>query len=211
MAARASSAARASGRGPCTASAAPSGAIVARVKGERRDELSAYLDVAATCLSPLLERERLLQRSAAGERALLGNSEARLTRLGFDLHDGPVQDVLILGQETRTLRDQIYPFVLESHRELAYGRFEDLIARVVELDRALRDAAHSLETRSVVSRPLAEILHREVESFRARRHRGDPDDPGRPRDSRPATARRRFSCYPGVAFERQRAQWRDDG
>ena len=58
--------------------------------------------------------------------------------------------------------------MLESHRELAYGRFEDLIARVAELDRTLRDAAHSLETRSVVSRPLAEILHREVEAFQAR-------------------------------------------
>ena len=57
--------------------------------------------------------------------------------------------------------------MLESHRELAYGRFEDLIARVVELDRQLREAAHSLESRSIVSRPLAEILHREVEAFQA--------------------------------------------
>jgi signal transduction histidine kinase len=144
------------------------GAIVARIKGERREELSAYLDFAALSLGPLLEREWLLRRSAAGERALLGNAEARLTRFGFDLHDGPVQEVLVLGHETRALRDQIYPFLLESHRELAYGRFEDLLARVVELDRQLREAAHSLESRSIVSRPLAEILHREVEAFGAR-------------------------------------------
>jgi len=144
---------------------APTGAIVARVKPERAEELPVYLDVSAISMSPLLERERLLERGTAGERALLGNAEARLTRLGFDLHDGPVQDVLVLGQETRELRDQIYPFVLETHRELAFGRFEDLLARVVDLDRQLRDAAHSLESRSIVSRPLAEILHREVEAF----------------------------------------------
>jgi len=141
------------------------GAIVSRLKGELGEELTAYLDVAATSLAPLLEREWLLRRSAARERALLGSAEARLTRLGFDLHDGPVQDVLVLGQETRAFRDQIYPFVLESHRDLAHGRFEDLLARVIELDRQLREAAHSLESRSVVSRPLAEILHREVEAF----------------------------------------------
>jgi len=143
----------------------PIGALVARPKTERADELPVYLDTAATSMSPLLERERLLQRSATGERALVGNAEARLTRLGFDLHDGPVQDVLVLGQETRQFRDQIYPFVLETHRELAFGRFQDLIARVGDLDRQLREAAHSLESRSIVSRPLAEILHREVEAF----------------------------------------------
>ena len=147
---------------------APTGALVARPKAERVEELPVYLEVAATSMSPLLERERLLQRSAAGERALLGNAEARLTRLGFDLHDGPVQDVLVLGQETRQFRDQIYPFVTETHRELAFGRFEDLIARVSDLDRQLREAAHSLESRSIVSRPLAEILHREVEAFNGR-------------------------------------------
>jgi signal transduction histidine kinase len=82
----------------------------------------------------------------------------------------------------RQLRDQIYPFVLESHRELAHGRFDDVLARLVELDRQLREMAHSLESRSIVSRPLAEILHREVEAFAQRTGiagsvevRGDPE------------------------------------
>ena len=103
-------------------------------------------------------------------------------RLGFDLHDGPIQDVLALAADVRLLQQQVYPFVLEDQREVAYGRFEDLTARLVDLDRHLREIAHSLETKSVLSRPLGEILHREVDNFAERTGlraaleiRGDPD------------------------------------
>ena len=160
----------------------PAGAIVIRVFGDPRRDVRAYLDEAATALSPVLERELLLERDAARERALVAASEKRLMRLGFDLHDGPIQDVLALAGETRQLRDQVYPFVLETHRELAYGRFEDMLARLTDLDRTLRGLAHSLETKSVVSRPLSEIVHREVDSFAERSGieatvevRGDPE------------------------------------
>jgi two-component system sensor histidine kinase DegS len=130
----------------------------------------------------VVEREHLLEHSALREQMLLASSERRLMRLGFDLHDGPIQDVLALAADVRLLQEQVYPFVLESHREQAYGRFDDLTARLVELDRQLREIAHSLETKSVVSRPLGEILHREIDSFSERSGiraeleiRGDPD------------------------------------
>ena len=89
-------------------------------------------------------------------------------RLGFDLHDGPIQDVLALAADVHLLQEQVYPFVLEKHRDQAAGRFDDLTARLVELDRDLREIAHSLETKSVVSRPLGEILHREIDAFSER-------------------------------------------
>ena len=195
-----------------TASATPPARSSPASTATRGRDVRAYLDVAATALSPLLERELLLERNAARERALLGTAENRLTRLGFDLHDGPVQDVLALGAETRQLRDQVYPFVLESHRELVYGRFDDLLARLVELDRQLRETAHSLETKSIVSRPLAEILHREVEAFAERTGiEALARRPGRSRVAQPAAARRGLPGDPGVALERARAQRRDDG
>ena len=160
----------------------PAGAIVIRVYGDPRRDVSAYLDAAAAALSPVLERELLLERDAARERALVAAGEKRLMRLGFDLHDGPIQDVLALAGETQRLRDQIYPFVLETHRELAYGRFDDMLARLTDLDRGLRELAHSLETKSIVSRPLSEIIHREVDAFAERSGieatvevRGDPE------------------------------------
>ena len=43
-----------------------------------------------------------------------------------------------------------------------------MLARLTDLDRGLRELAHSLETKSIVSRPLSEILHREVDAFAER-------------------------------------------
>jgi len=99
---------------------------------------------------------------------LVGASERRLMRLGFDLHDGPIQDVLALAADVRLLQQQVFPFVLEEYRDQASGRFDDLTGRLTELDRELRELAHSLETKSVISRPLGEILHREIDTFSER-------------------------------------------
>ncbi len=160
----------------------PYAAVVGRCGSVGRDVADAFLAEAARFMCPIVERERLLEHSGARERTLVAASERRLMRLGFDLHDGPVQDVLALAAEVRLLQQQVYPFVLAEHREIAYGRFEDLTARLVDLDRHLREIAHSLETKSVLSRPLGEILHREVDNFAERTGlevsleiRGDPD------------------------------------
>jgi signal transduction histidine kinase len=103
-------------------------------------------------------------------------------RIGFDLHDGPIQDVLSLGAEVTLLRDQVYPFITDTHRERAAGRFDDILARVTELDRQLRELSRSLESRSIITRPLGEILHREADAFAERTGietrleiRGDPE------------------------------------
>jgi signal transduction histidine kinase len=160
---------------------APAAAIVARVS-EPVTRADAYLAVTALAMSAIFERELLLERTAERERLLVRAGEQRLMRLGFDLHDGPIQDVLALGAEVTLLRDQIYPFILDSHRERAAGRFDDVLARITELDRHLRELSRSLESRSIVTRPLGEILHREVEAFAERAGiearleiRGDPE------------------------------------
>ncbi len=144
------------------------GAIVANAQGDERERAPAFLGTTAAALGPVLERELLLDRSRARERTLVASAEKRLMRLGFDLHDGPIQDVLALAADVSHLQQQLYPFVLESHRDLAFGRFDDLRARLREIDRSLREIAHSLESKSIVSRPLGEILHREVDAFAER-------------------------------------------
>lgn len=145
----------------------PQAAIVARdATGDER--CGTYLEEAAFAIAPLLERERLLERSTEREQALVASAERRLVRLGFDLHDGPIQEVLALAGEVRHLRDLLSPHVADEHREIAQGRFDDVLARLGELDRHLRELSHSLESRSIVSRPLSEILHRETEAFTSR-------------------------------------------
>jgi signal transduction histidine kinase len=159
----------------------PTAAIVARV-GEPVARADAYLSSTALAMSAIYERELLLERSAERERVLVRAGEQRLMRIGFDLHDGPIQDVLALGAEVSLLRDQVYPFIADSHRERAAGRFDDILARVTELDRQLRELSRSLESRSIITRPLGEILHREVDAFVERTGietrleiRGDPE------------------------------------
>ena len=144
----------------------PYGAVVARTGAGT--SAAAYLAECAAALQPMLEREALLRRGADRERALTQAAERRLTRLGFDLHDGPIQEVLALAEDLRKLHDELSPFVLETRRELASGRFDDSLARLVELDRQLREIAHTLESRSIVARPLSEVLHREVDQFAER-------------------------------------------
>jgi len=160
----------------------PYAAVVGRLGAVDPDVADGFLAEAASALSPVIEREQLLEHSAERERTLVAASERRLMRLGFDLHDGPIQDVLALAADVRLLQQQVYPFVLEGYREQAFGRFDDLTSRLVELDRDLRELAHSLETKSVISRPLGEILHREIDNFGERTGidasleiRGDPD------------------------------------
>ena len=143
----------------------PEGVLVLRVVPEIRGAAGAFLAEAASSLSPLLERAHLLERSAQRERTLVTGSERRLMRLGFDLHDGPIQDVLAAAADLRRLRDDVYPFVAPEHRESAHRRFDELTGRLVELDQELRELAHSLESRSAASRPIEEVLHREVETF----------------------------------------------
>ena len=160
----------------------PCAVIVARVPSSPVSRADAFLAVAANAFAPVFERELLLERSAERVHTLVTAGEQWLMRIGFDLHDGPIQDVLALGADIAHLREQIYPFILDSHRERAAGRFDDLLARTVELDRQLREISRSLESRSIVSRPLGETLHREVDTFAERTGidarleiRGDPE------------------------------------
>ena len=183
----------------------PCAAIVARV-AEPVARADAYLATTAVAMSAIYERELLLERSAERERILARAGEQRLMRIGFDLHDGPIQDVLSLGAEVSLLRDQVYPFISDSHRERAAGRFDDILARVTELDRQLRELSRSLESRSIITRPLGEILHREVDAFVERTGiETTPRDPGRPGVAHVRAADRRVPRDPGVALERARA------
>lgn len=146
----------------------PEAALVARIASQTRSTAQVYLHETANALTPLLERAALLERSAEREQTITTGSERRLTRLGFDLHDGPIQDVIALAGEVRALRDEVYPFVVEAQRATTERRFDELVERLAELDGDLRELAHSLESRSAVSRPLEEVLHREVDAFAAR-------------------------------------------
>jgi signal transduction histidine kinase len=147
----------------------PEGALVVETSSDESHLALAGAQQTAASLALVLEREALLARNASRERALVDAGERLLTRLGFDLHDGAIQDVAALAADIQLFRGQLQ-HVLESNgssgqRELV-GRIDDLQARVVAVDRALREMVHSLESPTVMRRPLEEMLRKEVAAFR---------------------------------------------
>lgn len=143
----------------------PWAALVVRTPSEGREAAAAYLAEAATAISPVIERELLLQRTAARERSLLRASERRLGRLAFDLHDGALQHLAALGADICLLRSQLKQVPAAPVPSLMVGRLDDLQARVSEVDRVLRELAHSLEPGSLVRRPVPRVIADEVAAF----------------------------------------------
>jgi two-component system, NarL family, sensor histidine kinase UhpB len=107
-------------------------------------------------------------RSDAREPGLAAANERLLVRLGFDLHDGPLQQVYALAQDVRLLREQMVEVVGSEHRKTLAGRFDDLDSQLAELHQDLRDLAHSLEPRSLLRQPLPEAVERELAVLKRR-------------------------------------------
>jgi signal transduction histidine kinase len=147
----------------------PEAALAFRTRPGEGNRAFAFARELAPRLVPTLERRSLLARLAARERSLAEATERRLVRFGLDLHDGPIQDVLALGSEVRLFRTQLAR-VLDGHEHapILIGRVDDVDARLVALDRELRELARSLESPTVLKAPLPELVREEVEAFTRR-------------------------------------------
>ena len=145
----------------------PRAGLVGRIERRRREQCRVLMNEAAVMLGTVLERESLLERSAARQRALVAASERRLTRVGLDLHDKPLQDIAALGLELELFRRHLSRINGDARqRDLLVGRVDDFRARLYALDSELRTLCHSLESHSLISRPFAEVLAQAVHSFR---------------------------------------------
>jgi signal transduction histidine kinase len=144
------------------------GVLVGRAQPTVGDRTRAFLHEAGRCLAPVLERQMLLDRSTERERTLAEASERRLMRLGFDLHDGPLQDLVVLGADVALAQKEIAQRIPARARRVVGGRLEDLSAQISALESSLRELARSLEPTSMLERPLGEVLRREVAKFETR-------------------------------------------
>jgi len=143
----------------------PFAALVARASAGGCARLGVWLREAANALSPVLERETLFQRNAERERELVSAEERRLVRLGDDLHDGPLQEIVALADDLRLVRRQVASLLEPEGQRLVAGRFDDLDARLAALDDELRELARSVRPSAAVELPLEHVLRREVETF----------------------------------------------
>jgi signal transduction histidine kinase len=146
----------------------PWAGIVARSRVENRQVVAVYLAEAAAAMSPVVERELVLERSATRERSLVRASERRLSRLAFDLHDGALQHIAAFGADIFLVQRQLMELLPEENQALGVARIGDLEARIWELDRVLRELAHSLEPGSLVRRPLPIVIDDEIAAFSER-------------------------------------------
>jgi signal transduction histidine kinase len=143
----------------------PYAALVARTRGGEPENLEAYLEEAAMALAPLLERASLFDRRVQREHDLVAAGERRLLRLGFDLHDGPLQELVALAEELRSASTQISAVVPADFRQRVRGRFNDVHARIGALDDSLREIAHSIRSTTAVARPVADAVESELRAL----------------------------------------------
>jgi signal transduction histidine kinase len=147
----------------------PFAAMVVRARPEERESALVFAEEATATLAAALERQALLERSAEGERSLVESSERRLARLGLDLHDGPIQELAAFAGDLHLLRRQLTRVVApHEHGDLVLGRIDDLEARLVELDRELRELAISTESSALMAGSFPEALSGEVQAFAGR-------------------------------------------
>ena len=95
------------------------------------------------------------QATEAGDR--------RLARIGFDLHDGPLQHIAVLAADLRLLRSQ----AATAPVAVMQGRIDDALALLESLQTDVRELAASLEPTTLLRRPLAELVLAEVEQAEA--------------------------------------------
>ena len=143
----------------------PHAALVARGRGAESELLEEYLEEAANALAPLLERASLFDRRVQREHDLVAAGERRLLRLGFDLHDGPLQEIVALAEELRAASTQIATVVPDDFRHRVRGRFNDVHARLGALDESLRQIAHSIRSTTAVARPVADAVEGELRAL----------------------------------------------
>jgi signal transduction histidine kinase len=90
-------------------------------------------------------------------------SERRLLRLAYDLHDGPLQEIVALAEDLRLAATQIDGVLPEADRARVRGRFQDIEARLEALEESLREIANGGRSAGAVARePIEEAVRAEL-------------------------------------------------
>jgi hypothetical protein len=146
----------------------PAAIIVAGPGGSgRRTEV--LLEAAGPVIGAILDRIELLSIGGLDGPSVVSALERRLARLRYDLHDGPQQDVHLLGLDLRLFRDQLSPVVRDQpDGGRLMGRLDDLEAQLVALDSELRHISTSMQSPFLPAGTLPDALQDITEAFASR-------------------------------------------
>ncbi len=145
------------------AEAAAQGALALVSVGSRSApaELELLLHWALAALAALVP--------AGGGAGDVTATERQLARLRFDLHDGPLQDVVLLAEDLRMFQGQL-DAALQEHplRRVLVGRLDDLKAMLVALDGDLRRICALLQSPFTAAESLPAALAQLTSAFAQR-------------------------------------------
>lgn len=147
----------------------PAAALVVRGTEAAALNRRPILEYAAPMLTAMLERDELLGRVQHPDDAILVSAERRLSRLRFDLHDGPQQDVVLLADDVRLLRSQLEGLMNgKRDRTRVLGRLDDLEARLIAIDGSLRRISSFVQSPFLHAEELGEAVGTLTEEFASR-------------------------------------------
>jgi signal transduction histidine kinase len=144
-------------------------AVIASGLSDAHADTQLLLRGGASAVAAVVERYQLAAQTGTHGAEAMARTERQLSRLRFDLHDGPQQDAVLLAEDMELLHSQLaavlgeYP---DRHRLL--GRLEDLQARLVALDGDLRRISASLQSPFQQAELLADAIAEITASFATR-------------------------------------------
>ena len=146
----------------------PAAALIAQVRDASTSSQEPMLESATPILTAMLERDELVTRGAESDDTGAA-AERRLARLRFDLHDGPQQDIALLGEDIRLLRSQLEAAMDgQPSKPQALGRIDDLQAQLVAIDGDLRRISSFVQSPFLQAEALPEALTKLAGEFAAR-------------------------------------------
>jgi signal transduction histidine kinase len=89
----------------------------------------------------------------------------RLTRLALDVHDGPMQNLAVIGFSLGDLRRRMHAVVPEEHHPHLDAGMEQLSEELVRVETELRGLISALEHGNVSSVPVVEAIESEIAAF----------------------------------------------
>jgi signal transduction histidine kinase len=137
--------------------------LVARPCAGSRERSVAFLRQAAAALAPALQRAYGPSSELPAAQLLASASERRVARIGFDLHDGPVQTLAALLGEARRVQCEVSRTLDgDPHKPEVMEAINNLKTLIVALEFELRTLCHSLESPTVLCKPFERVVEQEI-------------------------------------------------
>jgi signal transduction histidine kinase len=92
----------------------------------------------------------------------------RLSRLALDIHDGPLQNLAVIGLDLNALHGRIRSLLPASARNQVDAGVEQIAEDLFEVERSLRALLGALERDGAGGQLLLEGIHAEIAEFRRR-------------------------------------------